>query len=240
MTKARRIGWTIVAFLASGAAMAIKLPPPGPPNAPLHQAGFVDIRELRYIPEDMRYAGTDNFVGTRVDGYETARCYLLKPAAQALAKVQAALTEQHMSLLIWDCYRPERAVRHFVRWAEDLGDVRTKAAHYPNLDKRALLGDYIAPRSGHSRGATVDLTLMRCKADDPLNCTPLDMGTDFDFFDTLANTESPRATPEQHTNREALRKAMEAGGFRNYPMEWWHYTFTPEPTPDTYYDLPIR
>jgi D-alanyl-D-alanine dipeptidase len=130
-------------------------------------------------------------------------------------------------------------VKHFVRWAADLSDQRTKAAHYPDLDKSKLLGDYIAPVSGHSRGATVDLTLLQCDASDT-HCAPLDMGTGFDFFGPLANTDSPQATPSQHANRALLRDAMEHGGFRNYPMEWWHYTLTPGPATDTIYDVPVQ
>ncbi|ULU26719.1 M15 family metallopeptidase [Dyella terrae] len=204
------------------------------------QAGLVDIHPLAPdIAEDIKYAGSDNFVGEPVDGYLAAKCLLLKPAAEALASVQRDLRPHHQRLDVFDCYRPARAVKHFVRWAGDLADQRTKAAHYPKLDKSALLGDYIAPVSGHSRGATVDLTLMQCDAADT-HCTPLDMGTDFDYFGTLANTDSPEATPAQHANREVLKRAMEREGFRNYAMEWWHYTLAPEPTPDTIYDVPVQ
>ncbi|MBV8158050.1 MAG: M15 family metallopeptidase [Dyella sp.] len=204
------------------------------------QAGLVDIRKLAPdIAEDIKYAGSDNFVGTPVDGYLAPKCFLLKPAAEALARVERDLHAQHRRLQIFDCYRPARAVAHFVRWAGDLSDQRTKPAHYPNLDKRALLGNYIAPVSGHSRGATTDLTMMQCDVEDT-HCKPLDMGTSFDYFGTLANTESPQATPAQHANRELLRAAMEREGFRNYAMEWWHYTLTPEPTPDTIYDVPAQ
>lgn len=204
------------------------------------EAGLVDVRQLvPDIAEDIKYAGSDNFVGTPVDGYLAPACLLLRPAAEALARVERELRTQHQRLKLFDCYRPARAVRHFVRWAGDLSDQKTKAAHYPLLDKRALLGDYISPVSGHSRGATVDLTLMQCDADDA-HCTPLAMGTDFDYFGTLANTDTPQATPAQHANREALKRAMEREGFRNYPMEWWHYTLSPEPTPGTIYDVPVQ
>ncbi|RAO78300.1 peptidase M15 [Dyella jiangningensis] len=204
------------------------------------QAGLVDIRSLAPdIAEDIKYAGSDNFVGRPVDGYLAPKCFLLKPAAEALARVERDLHAQHRGLLIFDCYRPARAVAHFVRWAGDLADQRTKPKHYPTLDKSALLGDYIAPVSGHSRGATIDLTMTQCDAHDA-HCKPLDMGTSFDYFGTLANTESPQATPTQHAHRELLRAAMEREGFRNYAMEWWHYTLTPEPTPDTIYDVPVQ
>lgn len=203
------------------------------------EAGLVDLRSL--VPDidlDIRYAGQHNFVGRPVDGYEAPRCLLLAPAAQALASVEKTLREEGMRLRIFDCYRPARAVRHFVAWARDAGDQRTKAGFYPNLDKDKLLGGYISPTSGHSRGATVDLTLMQCSADGA--CVPLDMGTPFDYFDPLANTDSPNATPEQRADRDRLRDAMRQAGFRNYPMEWWHYTLDPEPAPDVFYDVPVR
>ena len=207
--------------------------------ATMQDAGLVDIRTLvPDIDEDIRYAGRDNFVGTRIDGYGAARCYLLAPAAQALRQVEVGLRTQGMRLRLFDCYRPARAVRHFVRWAQDLDDQRTKPAHYPSLDKRQLLGDYIAPVSGHSRGATVDLTLMRCAPAD--RCAPLDMGTDFDFFDPRANTDSALVTAAQRQNRHVLEAAMSRAGFRNYPEEWWHYTLGSEPSPARLFDVPIE
>ncbi len=203
-------------------------------------AGLVDIRSrVPDITEDIRYAGPDNFVGTVVDGYGAPRCYLLPPAAMALERVERTLRTQGVRLMLFDCYRPARAVLHFVRWAQDLSDQRTKAVHYPNLDKRQLLGDYIAPVSGHSRGATVDLTLLDCSRRSA-HCTPLDMGTDFDFFDPRANTDSPFASDMQRRNRQRLKAAMEAEGFRNYPQEWWHYTLEMQPVPETLFDVPIE
>jgi CubicO group peptidase (beta-lactamase class C family) len=208
------------------------------------EAGLVDIRAL--VPDidaDLRYAGSDNFVGTPVDGYGAPRCLLLADAAAALARVEDALRGNGYRLRLFDCYRPARAVAHFVRWAGDLTDQRTKAAHYPHLDKSALLGDYIAPVSGHSRARTVDLTLLQCGAAPPANCRPLDMGTPFDWFDPSANTDSPLATAAKHANRQRLLDAMAAAGFRNYAMEWWHYTLQPESNADvsrdTLYDVPI-
>lgn len=200
-----------LAPLAAVALLGCTAPAPKPPVATgtLAQAGLVDIRTLAPdIAEDLKYAGSDNFVGTPVDGYEAARCYLLRPAAEALARVERGLRAGHRRLLLWDCYRPARAVAHFVRWGGDLADQRTKAAHYPHLDKRVLLGDYIAPRSGHSRGATMDLTLMQCDAGDA-HCAPLDMGTPFDYFDPLANTDNPDVTPAQRANRDLLREAID-------------------------------
>jgi D-alanyl-D-alanine dipeptidase len=142
-----------------------------------------------------------------------------------------------MSLTLYDCYRPVRAVHAFVAWAHDLSDQSTKAEHYPNVDKSKLLGPYIAETSGHSRGATVDLGLLRCDGGD---CTPLDMGAGFDLFDPRANTDTPAITDAQRANRQLLLDAMKQRGFVNYPMEWWHFTFRPEPTPTTAYDVPVK
>ena len=200
------------------------------------QAGLIDVSTL--VPDialDMRYAGEHNFVGAKVDGYNAARCLLLEPAARALAQVEAELRTQNYRLRIYDCYRPARAVAHFVRWVQDANDQRTKAAHYPNLDKSVLLGEYIAPVSGHSRGATIDLTLMDCRSG---SCMPLDMGTGFDFFDPRANTDAPDIAPAQRANRQRLLAAMQGHGFSNYPMEWWHYTLSSVDS-KTLFDVPI-
>ncbi|HET9483718.1 MAG TPA: M15 family metallopeptidase [Xanthomonadales bacterium] len=204
------------------------------------EAGLVDVATLAPgIDLDMRYAGADNFTGAPVDGYEAPRCYLHRRPAEALARVERTLRADGLALRVHDCYRPVRAVRRFVAWAEDLEDERSKARYYPRVDKAALIPDYISASSGHSRAATVDVALLRCPGRDR-PCEPLDMGTPFDFFDPAAHTDSPSATPDQRARRERLRAAMAAGGFRNYPLEWWHYTFEPEPTPDTAYDAPIR
>lgn len=220
-------------------AASADAPPQISPAKTMAEAGMVDIRSL--VPdmaEDIHYAGSDNFTGAPVPGYKAAKCFLLKPAAEALARVEHSLRQQQMALKIWDCYRPTRAVAAFVRWAHD-DDSHTKAAHYPNVDKSQLLGEYIAPVSGHSRGATVDLTMMQCDAHDR-HCEPLDMGTHFDLFDPLAHTDSPDATAAQHANRERLLHAMAAQGFENYSAEWWHYTFTMHPQPTTLYDVPVH
>ncbi|HZY34718.1 MAG TPA: M15 family metallopeptidase [Rhodanobacter sp.] len=235
------MGWTVAALLALAACASTPASAPVPSDATTAAAaGLVDVATL--VPDialEIRYAGSDNFVGAPVDGYLAPKCYLLRPAAQALRRVEMSLRERHLRLKLFDCYRPARAVRHFVRWAGDLSDQRTKPHYYPNLDKRELLGDYIAPVSGHSRGATLDLTLLQCDGDDG-RCRPLDMGTDFDFFDPRAHTDSTDVTSIQRANRLRLREAMAAQGFRNYPLEWWHYTLAPEPTPHTLYDVPVQ
>ncbi len=201
------------------------------------QAGLVDIRAA--VPEitlDMRYAGTENFVGARVDGYGAPRCYLREQAAGALAKVERTVRKEGFRLRIFDCYRPARAVAHFMRWAEDDADQRTKPRYYPRLEKPALLDGYIARVSGHSRGSTVDLTLMDCRAG---ACVPLDMATDFDFFDPRANTDTPGLSEQQAGNRQRLRLAMEQQGFVNYPKEWWHFTYAADPS-RALFDVPIE
>ena len=209
------------------------------PARTLQETGMVDLRTLvPDLSQDIRYSGSDNFVGAPIDGYEAPRCWLKREAAEALARVEAGLRKHHRRLRVYDCYRPARAVAHFMRWAQDPADLKTKPDHYPELDKPALLDGYIAPVSGHSRGATLDLTLLQCD-DRDADCTPLDMGTGFDFFGTKANTDSPLASQVQRDNRHFLRDAMAAQGFSNYPMEWWHYTFQPEPTPGLLYDVPV-
>jgi D-alanyl-D-alanine dipeptidase len=211
-------------------------------------ADLVDVRQLEpSVRAEIRYAGSHNFVGVPVDGYEAAKCLLSRPAAEALAGVQRELAADGLGLLVYDCYRPQRAVDHFVRWAADAADVSTRAEFYPNVDKSRLFEEgYIARRSGHSRGSTVDLTLVRepgtAAADGPSGgaAEPLDMGTPYDFFDPRSHTESPEVAERQLANRLRLRDAMEAGGFQNYTAEWWHYTLRDEPYRDSYFDIPIR
>jgi D-alanyl-D-alanine dipeptidase len=208
---------------------------------------LVDVREVEAsIRIDIRYAGSNNFVGAPVEGYEAATCLLSRPAAEALAGVQRQLAPDSLGLLVYDCYRPQRAVDHFVRWAADTADVTTKAEYYPQVDKSRLFEEgYIAERSGHSRGSTVDLTLVRAPGGSGGAPTggavaePLDMGTPYDFFDTRSHTESPENSERQLANRLLLREAMEAGGFQNYTAEWWHYTLRDEPYPDAYFDIPV-
>ena len=209
--------------------------------SPARDAAEVDLVDAASLvpglQQDIRYAGANNFVGARVTGYEAPKCLLLAPVAQALTRVQQDVARDGLSLKVFDCYRPVRAVQHFVRWARDPADQRTKPAYYPNLEKARLLDGYIAETSGHSRGATLDVTLVRCADGD---CVELDMGTPFDFFDPRANTAHASITDEQRRHREQLVQAMARHGFQNYAMEWWHFTFRPEPTPRTAYDVPIR
>jgi len=198
---------------------------------------FVDVTEL--VPDavlDVRYAGSQNFVGGPVDGYGAARCLLTRPAAEALAKVAKDAAAQGLRLKLFDCYRPARAVAHFARWAADLSDTRTKATYYPDLDKGQLFAlGYIAERSGHSRGSTLDLTLVEA-----VNGAELDMGTPFDLFSTRSWPGSDAVTLAQKANRQRLAKLMTRHGFKPFDQEWWHFTLAGEPFPDTYFDFPIE
>ncbi|MGV9789106.1 M15 family metallopeptidase [Streptomyces sp. NPDC003435] len=211
------------------------------------------------IIQEMRYFTPHNFVGERVDGYQQPICVLTRPAAEALHQAQRQLLRQGYSLKVYDCYRPQRAVDHFVRWAEDLDDEAMKAEFYPNVDKTRLFADgYIAEKSGHSRGSTMDLTIVRLPARPTRPYRPgqplvpcyapksqrfpdnsLDMGTGFDCFDPLAQTLDPRVQGPQRANRLLLKNLLESLGFVNLAEEWWHYTYKPEPYPNTYFDFPV-
>ncbi|GAB3036377.1 M15 family metallopeptidase [Bowmanella dokdonensis] len=200
---------------------------------------FTDMTQaLPHAIYEIRYFGSNNFVGEAVDGYLAPKCILQDKAAGALIRVAEQAQTQGLKLKIFDCYRPQRAVAHFMRWAEDLADIRTKADYYPNLGKDKLVGEYIAERSGHSRGATVDLTLS--EKNQQGQWQELDMGSAFDMFDPLSNTDNPAVSDEQKHNRLLLKSLMEAQGFKNYPMEWWHYSLSPQPYPDTYFDFPVK
>ncbi|HZO47196.1 MAG TPA: M15 family metallopeptidase [Xanthobacteraceae bacterium] len=208
-------------------------------------AGFVDAAAVvDGLAVDMRYFGEDNFVGARIDGYEGGRCLLSRPAATALARVQQDLAAQGYGLKVFDCYRPTRAVAHFVRWARDIKDVKRKDDFYPEVDKRDLfrLG-YISNRSGHSRGSTVDLTLVRLASGHvPVDVAPVevDMGTRFDFFGVQSWPSSSAVSVEAQANRKTLATAMRRGGFMPYDKEWWHFTLRGEPYPNSYFNFVVK
>ncbi|TXC90830.1 M15 family metallopeptidase [Streptomyces sp. ISID311] len=246
-----------VTVVPSPAAEAARRPVPssGMPKE------FVALREVDpTIIQEMRYPTPHTFMGVPVDGYRRPVCLLTRDAARALHRAQRSFLRRGLSLKVYDCYRPQRAVDHFVRWAKDLGDQRMKAEFYPREDKTKLFDDgYIAAKSGHSRGSTLDVTLVRLPAvptrpyvpGEPLtSCygpkagrfpdNSLDMGTGFDCFDTLAHTLDPRIHGRQRANRLLLKHGLERAGFVNLPEEWWHFTFTPETFPDTYFDFPVQ
>lgn len=188
------------------------------------------------IEYDIRYYGSHNFVGTPIDGYECATAILSLRAAQALAKVQQQLNARDLGLKIFDAYRPQRAVDHFIRWAKMTHDTVAKFEFYPTVDKKDLFNKgYIATRSGHSRGSTVDLTIIDLKTK-----KELDMGSPFDFFGEKSHHNSVHITNEQQKNRQLLKSVMEKHGFRSYSEEWWHYTLNNEPYKETYFDFPVQ
>lgn len=199
--------------------------------------GFVYVTDL--IPTaqlEIRYFSDDNFVGTVIDGYEAPKAILTVEAAQALKKAADELYEKGYYIKIFDAYRPQRAVNHFIRWAKNLDDTKMKEKYYPELDKSVLFEQgYIAERSGHSRGSTVDLTLV-----DRSTGEEMDMGSGFDFFGEISHHGTDLINEEQEQNRNILRDAMVDAGFEVYPEEWWHYKLKDEPYPDTYFDFPVR
>lgn len=227
------------------------------PTAPRE---FVALSEVApTIRQDIRYFTPHNFVGEPVDGYRSPMCLVTEDTARALARAQRAFLRQGYTLKVYDCYRPQRAVDHFVRWAADPEATKMKGEFYPRVAKDRLFEDgYIAEKSGHSRGSTVDLTLAKLPAaptrpyvpgepltpcyapkDERFPDNSVDAGTGFDCFDTLSHTDDPRVTPAQRANRQLLKKGLERQGFTNLPEEWWHFTHEPETFPDTYFDFPV-
>ena len=197
--------------------------------------GFVYMDEaVRDIFWDAKYAGSDNFVGAPVDGYATGRVVGTKELAEALCRVRDKAGEMGYCLLLWDAYRPQRAVDHFVRWCAQSEDGKTKERHYPNIERNRMIPmGYIAKRSGHSRGSTVDLTLCDRAGNE------VDMGGWFDLMDERSHHDYENLTDVQKKNRALLRGLMLSCGFADYQNEWWHYRLKDEPYPDTCFDFPI-
>lgn len=201
--------------------------------------GFVVVQD--YIPDvkvDLRYYTGDNFIGERIDGYLAPCCIFSEKATQFLKKVQKELKPFGLGLKIFDAYRPQRAVDHFVRWAKDLEDKKMKMQHYPDVNKEDLfkLG-YIADKSGHSRGSSIDLTIV---ALDRSGSSDLDMGSTFDFFGPVSWPSDMSIDPSQRAHRMLLQELMGKHGFEPYGEEWWHFTLRNEPFPDTYFNFPIE
>jgi D-alanyl-D-alanine dipeptidase len=218
-----------------------------PAAAQTRPPSFVDAASVApNLVIDMRYLGSDNFVGRPIDGYEKPVCYLTREAAAALAAVARDIEPQGLAIKAFDCYRPVRAVAHFVRWAQNLADVTRKTEFYPDTDKRDLFRDgYIAARSGHSRGSTLDMTLVRRLGGKDLGGKDLggeelDMGTPFDFFSPRSAPSDTSVSAAARANRRLLAEAMQRRGFIPYSKEWWHFTLRGEPFPDTYFDFPVR
>lgn len=199
--------------------------------------GFVSIAEA--VPDvilEIRYYSTFNFIGDRIDGYEEPVALLAREAAERLREVSDDLMGRGYRLKVFDAYRPQKAVDHFMRWARDLSDTRMKTYFYPSIEKSALIPQgYIAEHSGHSRGGTVDLTLFDMRTQ-----KEADMGGPFDFFGELSHPDYRGVAPEQFAHRMLLREAMLRRGFRPLAEEWWHFTLEKEPWPDTYFTFPVR
>lgn len=191
------------------------------------------------IQVELRYFTSENFLGRRVDGYRAPNCILTQKASEALQKVQEELKRFGMGLKIYDAYRPQRAVDDFVRWGKDLDDIRMKDQYYPNVHKKDLFKEgYIAEKSSHSKGSTVDLTIV-CM-DNELGLSELDMGTPFDLFGPESWPDSPLVSSVQRAHRMLLQMLMRRYGFEPYPKEWWHFTLKNEPFPNTYFNFPIQ
>ena len=212
-------------------------------------AEFVNITDV--VPDailEIRYFGTYNFVGARIDGYLQPTALLTREAAEKLREASDDLKAQGYRLKIYDAYRPQCGVDHFVRWGKDLADTLMKPYFYPNESKDSLfIKEYIATRSGHSRGSTVDLTIFDMRTE-----KEVDMGGTFDWFgkeshpdcggdpETGIYRENDTITAQQFENRMILRRAMLAHGFKPYDCEWWHFTLKDEPYPDTYFKFPVQ
>ncbi len=198
--------------------------------------GFVLLSD--YVPgiiQEIRYFSTYNFIGERISGYEEPCAIVTREAARALQNVAAELNAQGFRLKIYDAYRPACAVKHFVLWGVDDLDQRMKPFFYPDLEKQELFErGYIAKRSSHSRGSTVDLTLF-----DMQTGKEVDMGSPFDLFSQISHPNYRGISDEQYENRIFLQKAMVKGGFDTLDCEWWHFTLHGEPYPDTYFDFPV-
>ena len=195
---------------------------------------FVDefVPGLRW---DAKYATWDNFTGKPVDGYIANRIVGTRVLCVALERARDSAASLGFGLLLWDGYRPQRAVDCFLRWSQQPEDGRTKGRHYPNIDRPGMFEQgYVAAKSGHSRGSTVDLTLFELAARE---LAP--MGGDHDLMDSVSHHGAKGITRVEATNRQHLCSIMEASGFRSFDCEWWHYTLEDEPYPDTYFDFPI-
>lgn len=223
-----------------------------------------DAVELKSVNSDIfveaAYFSNWNFIGKPIDGYKANQCYLSAKAAYALGEVQKEVSKRGYSILVFDCYRPQRAVDQFVKWTQDATDTKMQSAFYPDEPKSELVHrGYIDAKSGHSRMSTVDLTLVRtdkfkakdfiakarqvkdCRQSKDVETTgQLDMGTTFDCFSELAHTANPAISDKAKKNREILKSAMEKQGFSNYPKEWWHFTLKDEPYKNNYFDFIVE
>ena len=205
-------------------------------NAALDTSDFVLLAD--YVPgviQEIRYYSSYNFIGERIDGYEEPCAIITKEAARALKSVSNEMNIMGYRLKVFDAYRPAGAVRHFVLWGIEDTDVRMKPYFYPDLQKQELFAKgYIARMSGHSRGSTIDLTLLDMKTG-----KEVDMGSPFDFFGEISHADYRGISDEQYANRKMLSEVMVRNGFEPIDCEWWHFTLKDEPFPDTYFEFPV-
>ncbi|TWO31679.1 M15 family metallopeptidase [Seonamhaeicola sediminis] len=199
--------------------------------------GFVYVNEI--IPSlnvELKYFSEKNFIGKPIEGYKSNKLILTKQTAEALKLINKHLKNKRLSLKVYDGYRPQRAVNHFIRWAKNLNDTINKSIYYPNVNKKDLFKEeYIAAKSGHSKGSTVDLTII-----DTDTGKLLDMGSIYDFFGVQSWVNYEGITEEQKANRKLLHEVMTKFGFKNYPREWWHFTLKDEPFSNSYFDFPVE
>lgn len=200
-------------------------------------AEFVLVsKQIPSLKIELRYYSTNNFIGDTIDGYRANKLFLTQKATDQLKKVQDHLNKQGYGLKVFDGYRPQLAVDHFVRWARDFNDTLQKADYYPEVLKQHLFKEgYIASKSGHSRGSTVDLTIINLSSNEEL-----DMGSPFDFFGPISGLDNQNLSDEQKANRTLLKETMNRFGFRSYNKEWWHFTVRDEPFTDQYFNFPIE
>ena len=205
-------------------------------NEIMNPSGFVVLADyVPHIVQEIRYYSTYNFIGERIDGYEEPCALLTIEAARALKSVSSEMLVQGYRLKVFDAYRPGRAVRQFVLWGIEDQDIRMKPYFYPELEKQQLFSKgYIASQSSHSRGSTVDLTLL-----DMTTGKELDMGSPFDLFSEISHPDYKGITLEQYENRMRLQRVMVRNGFEPIDCEWWHFSLVQEPYPDTYFDFPV-
>ena len=198
---------------------------------------FAYVKEkIPSIIEEIRYYGKDNFIGQPIDGYLAPKAILTTQATEALKKVQEELHRFGLGLKVFDAYRPQKAVDHFVRWGLDLLDTKMQEEYYPTVQKNNLFKEgYIAKRSGHSRGSTVDLTIIDLETQEALN-----MGTPFDFFGKVSWVAYDNFPFQQRANRLLLHSVMLKYGFKSYPQEWWHFTLRDEPYPKRYFEFDVE
>ncbi len=205
-------------------------------NVTMNPSGFVLLSD--YIPDivqEIRYYSTYNFIGDRIDGYEEPCALLTIEAARALKDVSNEMIVKGYRLKVFDAYRPACAVRRFVFWGIEDTDIRMKPYFYPDLEKQELFSKgYIASMSGHSRGSTVDLTMLDMKTG-----KEVDMGSPFDLFSEISHPDCRQITEDQYENRMLLQRSMVRNGFQPIDCEWWHFTLKGEPYPDTYFEFPV-